>query len=473
MLILLMALGCSKDRLAPESPDNDKPSLSTDVSLINFRFKNSANPKLESSCSSVSKENVIYITVPQGIALDSLVPSFGINEKSSVKCGGKTIISDSSVVDFSQTAKFTVTSESGAQKTYYVAVKNGISAIDNKIYSFMFKHNIPGVSVSLSKDEEIVYSSGYGFTDNTHNSRITEHTMFRLASMSKQHASIAILTLMENGKLKLEDTVFGKGGLLYETFGDEMSEEWKEIKVENLLSHTSGITTDCIFTSAYSGTTQERVAKLLKNVSSLSGTGKIYSYNNSNFGILGLIVEKVSGKKFINFLKDEVYGPLGLNNIDGGNNGAAKKNETNYTGQVKNGSMMNPYGNDVEAGVAAGGVIASTYDLMKLMTYIDYGTKVPDIFKKETLDRMYAPLDGIAYQGNKWNRYALGWRTNHPSFSFWPAYHGGTLAGVATLWARGNNNINGVILCNSRSYTDDIDSEMMYLIKDFQDYYNF
>ena len=106
-------------------------------------------------------------------------------------------------------------------------------------------------------------------------------------------------------------------------------------------------------------------------------------------------------------------------------------------------------------------MIANTEELMKLMAHIDYGTKVPDILKKETLDTMYKPISEGA-------RYALGWRTNHATFDDWAAYHGGTLAGVCTIWARGENGVNGVILCNSRSYEKSIDTEMWFMLEEFQ-----
>ena len=123
----------------------------------------------------------------------------------------------------------------------------------------------------------------------------------------------------------------------------------------------------------------------------------------------------------------------------------------------------------VKAGVAAGGVIASTPALMKLMAHLDYGTKVPDIFKKETLDLMYTAKEGMkTSSGAAWNRYGLGWRVNYPEITSWEAYHGGTLAGVCTIWARSKKNVNGVILCNSRSYDKGIDDEMWFILEDIQ-----
>ena len=98
---------------------------------------------------------------------------------------------------------------------------------------------------------------------------------------------------------------------------------------------------------------------------------------------------------------------------------------------------------------AAGGVIASTPALMQLMARIDKGTKVDDILKPETIDIMCgAKANMVSTSGQAYKKYALGWRCNYTDYPTWTAFHGGTLAGVATIWARANDNVNGVILCN-------------------------
>ena len=194
-----------------------------------------------------------------------------------------------------------------------------------------------------------------------------------------------------------------------------------------------------------------------------------FDYNNANFGILGLVVEAITGKGFMQYLKEDVYGPAGIEDIYGGMNDESdtRDNETLYYGQ----DGKNPYGNNVEVGVAAGGVIASTPALMQLMACLDYKPGVEDIFPAEILDLMYTAKSGMVDgSGNVWNRYGLGWRVNYPAtgFSNWAAYHGGTLAGVCTIWARGKNNVNGVVLCNSRSYNQSIDDRMWEMLRDIQ-----
>lgn len=443
-----------------ENPDANNTTLS------NFLFSQSNNEGLTSNATSVSGGEIIYITAPEQMNLSHAVPSFKIAEGASVTINGQPVESGKTEVDLSNTSKVVVTSESGLTRTYTLLAKNGIPKIDNMVYSFMIKHDIPGVSVSISKNEEIAYSAGYGFAVKETQQRVTPNTLFRLASMSKQQTALAIMTLYEKGLLTVEDHVFGEGGILEKEFGTDVLPQVKAMKIKHFLSHTSGWSEDPIYTSE-STTLDERIAKYAKTKSPSYTPGTTFDYNNLNFCILGKVIEVLSGKDYETFLKEEVHSKAGIENIFVGKNSLSERreNECQYYGQ----DGKNPYANDMVLSKAAGGMIASTPELMKLMSYIDYGTKVPDMFKKETLDLMYTPLEGIkSTSKTAWNRYALGWRTNYPYIDNWTTYHGGTLAGVCTIWARGEDGVNGTILCNSRSYGQSIDDDMWYMLEDIQ-----
>lgn len=460
-LILLLALvflfACSKD----EMPDNSKTS---DTSLKTFSFQKSNNAALSSNVNSISGNDIFYLTIPEGVSANGLIPTFTIGEGAAVTINNAPVESGVTACDFSNTATVTVTAENGQKRSYVVCVKNGITKIDNLVYSFIVKYSIPGVSVSVSKNEETIYSYGYGFANVDTRERTTAGHLFRLASVSKQQTALCIMTLYEKGLIKLEDKVFGENGILKEEFGTSVSASAAQVTVRNLLEHTSGWISDPydpMFTSSslYTGKTlDERIAYVLGHVNQASTPGSQYSYYNLGFGILGRIIEKISGKDYETFLKEEVHAKAGITDIHvGGDRSKKRNNEVIYYSQ----DGTNGYGNDMEMIKAAGGIIASAPDLMKLMQCVDYGTKVPDILKKETLDLMYTP--SAAY-----NRYGLGWRLNHGSFTNWAAYHSGNLAGTAAIWERGKNGVNAVVLCNSRSYKDGFDDELYYLLNNIQ-----
>ncbi len=444
---------------------NSEPELNPDFNnteLFNFMFSQEHNSGLTVNANSISGNGIIFITVPEGVSLSSLVPSFSIGNGATVHINNQPVESGKTAVDVSNTSEIRVTSESGSFAIYTLLARNGNARIDNKVYSFMKKHNLPGVSVAISKDEATVYAAGYGFAVKENKTRVTPTTLFRLASMSKQQTALAIMTLYEQGKLKLDDKVFGAGGILEDEFGTNVHNAAKKMTVKHMLSHTAGWSSDPIYTSATT-TLEERIQNYVTNVIPDNEPGKVFDYNNLGFCILGKIVEKVSGMKYEDFLAKEVHAKAGVSNIFVGKNtvNGRRSDECRYYGQ----DGRDPYGNDVEMSKAAGGMIANVMELMKLMAHIDYGTKVPDILKKETLDLMYTK---VAQNGASGAGYALGWRVDSPSFPDWQAYHGGTLAGVCTIWSRTDNNVNGVVLCNSRSYSMSIDDDMWYMLRDIQ-----
>lgn len=456
LFFALVLAGCSKDSVI-ENPDADN------ARLTNFSLQKSSNPSLSSNIAGVSGSDIIYITVPEGCNLSSLVPTFKIGQGASVTINNIPVESGVTSCDLSNTSKLIVTSESGTTKTYTLLARNGDPKIDIMVYTFMTRHSLPGVSVAISMDEETVYKAGYGFSVVETQTRVTPQTLFRLASMSKQQTALAIMTLYENGKLAMDDKVFGKGGILEPVFGDEgILDGAKGVTVQHLLEHTSGWATDPVYPSNavyFNKPLKDRVEFLIKNVTQNTAPGTNHDYNNLNFAVLGMIVEQLTGMAYEDYLAEYVHKPAGVKNIvvSGNTKETRLPNECVYYGQ----DGKDPYGNDMIVSKAAGGMAANVEELMKLMAAIDYGTKVPDILKKETLDLMYTPSSAT-------NRYAKGWRVNYPYITTWGPYHGGTLGGTCTIWARGKNNVNGVVLCNSRSYNLSIDDDMWEMLEDIQ-----
>lgn len=297
-----LVVACSKEDPAPSEPDKpEEVKKSTDNSLHSFSFAKASNAGLVSDCKPVTNGTLLYITVPEEATLSALIPSIKVHEKAKVTVNGTAFDQNAPVaVNFTKNVKIAITSESGSTKTYTVLAKNGNVNIDNRVYDFMKKHNLPGVSIAISKAEEIVYRAGYGFADKSKEERVTVDHLFRLASMSKQHAAIAIMSLYEQGLVKLDDIVFGEKGILSK-YGSDMSSTAKRITVENLLNHTSGYTDDCIFPSKsmyYNKTLDERIQTLVDNASVDYIPGTTHKYNNTNFGVLSMIVEVISGKTF-------------------------------------------------------------------------------------------------------------------------------------------------------------------------------
>ena len=199
--------------------------------------------------------------------------------------------------------------------------------------------------------------------------------------------------------------------------------------------------------------------------------GADYSYSNVGFCVLHRIVEVLSGKDYEKFLKEDVLAKMGITDTHiGGYLEDRRPNECVFYSQGGGDGYRNP----LRELAGAAGIITSTNQMMRILTYMDGDDTVPDIFTPETLADMYTPHK---YTASSYNRYGQGWRMNHSRLFPGAHYPGGNIAGTATIWA-GNTNqhMSGAFVCNSRAYnsnaTGDIDDNMYVLLDEFMNYFN-
>ena len=470
-------------------PEKDTPAeLSDKASLLKITFAADKNPGMQGSSTGITANGYYCISVTEGVDRARLVPDIQASDKAQVFIDDKPY-TPGTAYDFSgniQTIK--IVSESGKfTNKYSVLVKHGIPYIDNKVYQFMEDFSIPGVSISIMKGTEIKYSSGFGFANTVAETRVTPDHLFRMASISKQFCTMCIMTLKEQGKLSLDDQVFGDKGILKGIYHN-INSFHEAMTVRHLLSHSSGICNglgDPAFTNSYrffsDGTpvpTDTLIQRTIDNRQSpyTSGSttyypGADYSYSNVGFCVLHRIVEVLSGKDYEKFLKEDVLAKMGITDTHiGGYLEDRRPNECVFYSQGGGDGYRNP----LRELAGAAGIITSTNQMMRILTYMDGDDTVPDIFTPETLADMYTPHK---YTASSYNRYGQGWRMNHSRLFPGAHYHGGNIAGTATIWA-GNTNqhMSGAFVCNSRAYnsnaTGDIDDNMYVLLDEFMNYFN-
>ena len=116
--------------------------------------------------------------------------------------------------------------------------------LDQTIERFMNQWEIKGASLAIMKDGKLIYSKGYGYADEENDVKTDVNHIFRIASVSKLITAAGIMKLVENGKLSLEDKVFGEDGILNDTtlYAPIKDKRTKSITVENLLRHQGGFT---------------------------------------------------------------------------------------------------------------------------------------------------------------------------------------------------------------------------------------
>jgi CubicO group peptidase (beta-lactamase class C family) len=179
----------------------------------------------------------------------------------------------------------------------------------NDIFVDYNRPGMPGAAVMIIKDGEILFEKSYGLADVEKKIQVTRTTNFRLASVTKQYTAMSILILIDRGNLKLETT-------LKEIFPG-FPEYGSSITIKNLLQHTSGLIDyeDLISDTVTLQLKDKDVLELImKTDSTYFQPGSQHKYCNTGYALLALAVEKISGKPFRDFLKDNIFQPLGMDN---------------------------------------------------------------------------------------------------------------------------------------------------------------
>lgn len=175
-------------------------------------------------------------------------------------------------------------------------------AVDEIVRSGMAAEHIPGLSLTVLRDGEIVRQSNYGFANVEHQIPVTAQTAFNIGSASKQIIAAGIMLLVQEGKIDLEASISRYIG--------DVPEAWRPIKVRHLLSHTSGLVRDAPGFAAESDQSVMEVLRTAYPVPLLSAPGEKFEYCNTGYFVLAELITRVSGKPWQDFFKARFFQPL-------------------------------------------------------------------------------------------------------------------------------------------------------------------
>ncbi len=337
--------------------------------------------------------------------------------------------------------------------------------LEKQVERFMRRELLEGASIAIAKDGELVYAKGFGNADKETEQKVEPHNLFRIASISKLITAAGIMRLQEQGALTLDSKVFGTEGILndsiYLNYRDKRVEQ---ITVGHLMEHSGGWTTrwgDQMFMPTVVArslhkplpVTKSDIIQFVLNKRLHFTPGQSSYYSNLGYMILGEVISKASGMDYEKYIQTNLLYPLGIFDMRIGGSHLHERAElevkyyeptpTFYVSDYKGDTtqVLRTYGgNDMNSLGAAGGWIASSTDLMKLMLAIDGFDTYPDYLKPESVERMVSSDD---------NNYGpLGWRRIRSNT--W--YRTGTLAGTSALMARKDNGISYVVLFNTGSW---------------------
>lgn len=293
-------------------------------------------------------------------------------------------------------------------------------------------------NVLVAKKGKIIYQKSFGWADYLLKDSLNLQSQFELASVTKPMTSIAVLKLVEEGKLKLDQTV-------NDFFPDF---PYEGITIKMLLTHRSGLPnyvyfTDGVWKDKKKGMTNMDAIQLLTEYKP-GRYGKPdgrFHYNNSNYMVLGGIIEKVSKQDFAVYMSENVFGPAGMKHTAAYSKAVYEKIPTKVIGHDKvwRRSVVQ---NFLDGPLGDKGIYSTVQDMFLL----DIALKEGRLLKSETLDSAYVPRNDP--QKKSVFGYGYGWRTfNHQDQHI--VYHTGWWHGFRNLYVRDlKNDVTIVLLSN-------------------------
>jgi CubicO group peptidase (beta-lactamase class C family) len=183
-----------------------------------------------------------------------------------------------------------------------------LSTIDAIVREAMERDHVVGTSIGVKQGDEILVAKGYGFADLENEVEANEHTVYRIGSVTKQFTAVAIMMLVEQGKISLDDDLT-KYLPDYPTRGHAVT-------INHLLAHVSGIKgyteMEKFWDESRLDLSHEEMIAMFSAEPFEFPPGERYQYNNSAYYLLGVVIEKVSGQSYAEFLKERIWAPLGL-----------------------------------------------------------------------------------------------------------------------------------------------------------------
>lgn len=342
----------------------------------------------------------------------------------------------------------------------------GTENIDREVNAFIKRWKIEGASLAVTRNEQLVYAKGFGIANKETGEEVKPGHLFRVASVSKLITAVAVMKLFEDGKLDLDDPVFGAEGILNDSiFLDYLDPRVEDITVRHLLNHTAGWSRyagDPIFNPVYiarkmkvpAPATFDQILQYTLQRQLNFDPGGRYSYSNMGYAVLGQVIERKSGMPYQDYVVMNLLKPLGIHDMHIGKSYYHEKypNEVRYhsNGGVNTTNAMDGSGervpiyyggNDMELLGPAGGWVASAPELARFMTAIDGFERQPDILAPETILSMSDP--DIAGKG------LYGWRGSDRYGTWWRT---GYLSGSSALIVRQSDGINWVVMTNTSTY---------------------
>ena len=337
---------------------------------------------------------------------------------------------------------------------------------------FLRTNQVPGAALAVTHKGKLVYTRGFGFADHAKTKKVTPTSLFRIASISKPITSVAIFTLVDQGKIKLEDKLLDV--LFPKQKHEYLDVRMKEITIRHLLQHRAGWdrqrSFDPMFALAKIAAEQQvamppsklDIRNFMFKRSLDFDPGSETAYSNFGYMLLGVVIETVSGKTYEEYVQYAVLAPLGISSMTLGRSTPPNRplNEVEYfdaarksvavVGENIGSSVPTPDGGFyIEAMDAHGGWIASAEDLARFASAVDLKGK--KILSTASTAAMVRRPQGPKAQSMSPVYYGCGWSVRvvngEGAKNIW---HTGALPGTSTLLVSRHDDYTWAVLFNTR-----------------------
>jgi D-alanyl-D-alanine carboxypeptidase len=260
--------------------------------------------------------------------------------------------------------------------------------VDSYVESQMRNLRIPGISLSIVRDGHIIKEQGYGLANIESKSAATPQTVYEIGSMTKQFTASAVMMLVEEGKISLDDKIT--------KYFPDAPVAWNRVSVRHLLNHTSGIQNHVavpgyldIFKTSITSKTFPSLNELLKEFYKLPmefQPDDSWAYDNTGYYLLGIIVEKAGGESYWKFVDERIFKPLGMKATRSTDPRPIVPNRASgyewVQGAFENRPVLAPF-----IAFSAGSILSNVEDMAKWDAAL-YSEK---LLKTSSLERMWSP----------------------------------------------------------------------------------
>jgi N-acyl-D-amino-acid deacylase len=354
-----------------------------------------------------------------------------------------------------------------------------LPSLSRLVKEFMVRHQVPGASLAITRNNLLIYAEGFGYADREHRRLVSSRSLFRIASVSKPFTATAILQLVEQDRFRLDDPVLP---LLKPTLRDAPGvpgdPRLQSITIRHLLQHRAGwdraqsrffplrsnslVDISRVEGIAPPGTPDTVVRYMLTKPLDYT-PGARYAYANIGYLVLGRVIESITGQSYASYVNKHLLVPLGILDMRIGSStreSSAPGEVCYYTafdatieaqfGPHRGQKVPVSYNRSLEVQEAAGGWIASVVDLARFVTALYAPEDIPPL-KPETLREMITATPPAENKtvSQKSNGYALGWYVEHDGQGRTIVYHTGHLPGTGAFMGRRSDGIGVAVLFNS------------------------